>query len=181
MIDNKYRFEGRDKNGRKIIIDISREGSAYEVMALYPNGTEIASGIYHTLDEAERAYHNMITLYALRDGENPPLKGKYAKLRDDLKAAREKALQAVEGEDDGGTCNLDAPALYLPRWNTALVEQAAKEAGGSCFIHRMCGGRYVVFSTPNVGQANRNTIAAEAMTAELSARGYDATTYYRID
>lgn len=133
MIDNKYHFEGRDKNGRKIIIDISREcgGACYEVVALYTNGNEIASGIYYNLDAAERAYNNMITLYALRDGENPPLKGKYAKLRDDYAAALAAGLEAAENKHDGGTCNFDSPALHLPRWNESLIEQAATVSHGS--------------------------------------------------
>lgn len=183
MIDNKYHFEGRDKNGRKIIIDISREcgGACYEVMALYTNGNEIASGIYYNLDAAERAYNNMITLYALRDGENPPLKGKYAKLRDDLRAAYAET-EYIETTEDGGTCNFDAPVLHLDRWNAAKIEQAAEEAGGGAFKWTWSGKLMGwVFDTNSSGQANRRSRRAEAISAAMKKKGYSASVYYAMD
>ena len=111
-----------------------------------------------------------------------PLKDKYAILRDDRRAAAEAAREAMRGLDDGGTCNLDAPALALPRWNKKMVEQAAREAGLSgCFDWNLYGKRYFVFSTPNVGQARRREEAAETMTTYLTKRGYDAFCYQQMD
>ena len=181
MIDSKYHFEGRDKSGKPIIIDIADIGGRYEVMALRLNGSEIACGVYRDLTDAIHAYDNMKILYALREGEDAPLTGKYAKLRDDLNAALEAAKQAALDVDDGGTCNLDAAALSLPRWRKSLVEQAAKEAGTGCFSWQSFGGLRYVFTTPRVGQAHRNEVAAETMTSELSRRGYDAFCYQQMD
>jgi len=183
MIDNKYHFDGRDKNGKPIIIDIADLSGYgdYEVMAMRQNGEEIACAVYKSLDAAERAYHNMITLYALRDGENPPLKGKYAKLRDDLKAALEETAY-LETTDDGGTCNFDSPVLELPRWDADKVIQAAEEAGSSTF--KWTAGSTVlgwVFNPRSSGQGNRRTRRAEAISKALATKGYSASMYYQMD
>lgn len=182
MIDNNYHFEGKDKTGKPIIIDAAFVDGKYEVMAMNARThMDFACERVDTLEQAEKEYAAMVDRYALSEGENPPLTGKYAKLRDDYAEARKIGEQAAHGEDDGGTCNFDSTALHLPRWNEKLVEQAAKEAGGNCFALKSYGGKRFVFSTPNVGQANRNTKAAEAMTKFLELRGYSATTYYQMD
>lgn len=189
MIDNRYHFEGKDKQGKAIVIDLADLNSLdrmsraypYELMVMRPHGAEIASSIYNNLADAEQAYNNAVTLYTLKEGENPPLKGKYAKLKADLAEALKIGRQAAEGHDDGGTCNLDSPALALPRWQEALVEQAAKEAGTHCFKWKLYGSTMYVFATPSVGQANRNTIAAEAMTEFLKQRGYATFCYQQAD
>ena len=181
MIDGKYHFEGRDKNGRKIIIDISREcgGACYEVMALYTNGNEIASGIYYNLDAAERAYNNMITLYALRDDENPPLKGKYATLRDDLRAALKIAEEAAAAVEDSGTCNMDAAAIRLPRWRESLVEQAAEEAGTGCFKWESFAHRRTSLQARDRGGGNdKGACAARLRHIQLSADGLKEGLYH---
>lgn len=114
----------------------------------------------------------------------PPLAGKYAKLRDDLRAALEigRAAQAANPED-GGTCNFDAPALYLPRWKAELVEQAAQEAEGRCWKWKRswAGGSCWIFPPDSGAQANARTRNAEAMFKALQARGYDAIMYYQAD
>ena len=69
----------------------------------------------------------------IKHNEPKPLTGKYAKLRDDLIKAHAIALDAAAQVDDGGTCNLDAPSLLLPRWQSAKVKQACEEA--SSFYH----------------------------------------------
>lgn len=114
------------------------------------------------------------------DAEILQLSGKYACLRDDLRAAAETARQAAAQVHDGGTCNLDAPSIYLPRWKASLVEEAARQAGCGCFRWH-CAGSWV-FPLRNIsGQAYRRETAAEAATAYLSAQGYDALTYCQID
>ena len=183
MINGEYHYNGVDKDGYAIIIDIAdlTGYGDYEVMAMRNKGAEIACECYQTLDEAVKSYNAMIDRYALKYGENPPLKGKYAKLRDDLKAALAVAEQAGAEVDDSGTCNMDAASLALPRWREAIVEQAAEEAGTGCFKWESFGGGRYVFIPRVAGQAYKREIAAEAMTAELKRRGYDAFTYCQMD
>ena len=65
------------------------------------------------------------------------LTGKYAQLRDAIRAALMQGEIAEEvvyrQHGDGGPCNFDSPTLYLPSWKRELVEQAAKEAGTHCW------------------------------------------------
>lgn len=117
----------------------------------------------------------------MKQNTDAPLTGKYAKLRDDIRAALE-ATEWAEQTEDGGTCNLDAPVLSLPRWNESLVKRAAAEAGGFAYKWRM--GRMTmgwIISPRSSGQANRRSRKAEAMREELEKRGYDAFMYYAMD
>lgn len=107
----------------------------------------------------------------------PRLAGKYAKLRDDLRAAFAET-EELEQTEDGGTCNFDAPVVYLPRWRGKDVEQAAKEAGGGAWKWR--GGGYCI-SFRGSGQGNRRTRRAEAIREALAARGYETAMYYAMD
>ncbi len=132
-------------------------------------------------DEQEARENHAAMLEKFSGQPDAPLTGKYAKLRDDLKAALSVGLSAAQRYEDTGTCNFDAPALKLPRWNSNKIEQAAREAGTRCFDWELWGTRRWVFGTPSVGQARRNEEAAEAMTAFLAARGYDAFCYQAMD
>ena len=189
MIGTRYHYEGKDKQGKPIIIDLADLNSIdgmkreypYELMIMRANGTEIACSTHRTLAEAAKAYENSIALYALKKGENPPLTGKYAKLRDDLCAALSAGEQAAANVEDSGTCNMDACAVYLPRWRASLVEQAAKEAGTGCGDWTLFGRKQYVFFPRVSGQAYRREVAAEAMTAEMKRRGYDAFNYQAMD
>ena len=175
MIKGKYHFEKGS-----IIIDAAEiEPGKYEIMKLRKrSGEELESYTVYDLSVAENVYNKMVKEHT---ETAKPLTGKYAKLRDDLRIALSAGLQAAEMVADTGTCNLDAASLFLPRWDHKLVEQAAKEAGTHCFTWRIFGGKRYVFSTPNVGMAYKNEIAAEAMTAELAKRGYDAFCYQQMD
>lgn len=109
-----------------------------------------------------------------------PLTGKYAKLHDDLRKVYEIGKAAAAQVEDGGTCNLDAPSLLLPRWQSAKIEQACKEAGCGCFEWTCFNRRWVIcFHIP--GQAYKRETAAEVMTKALADMGYDALTYCAID
>lgn len=108
------------------------------------------------------------------------LKGKYAQLRDDLIQCKDLAL-TIEDNDDGGTCNFDAPAIVANRWKESLVQQAAKEAGLSAFKWRPYRNTMFVFGVPGPGQGNMRTRKAEAMTAYLKSKGYDAIMYCQMD
>lgn len=109
------------------------------------------------------------------------LKGKYAKLAEDLRAALECGMAAErENPEDGGTCNFDAASICLPRWRKELVKQAAKEAGTVCRTWNCAGTRYV-FQPRTKGQANARCRNAKAMTRALHEMGYDAMCYYAMD
>lgn len=110
-----------------------------------------------------------------------PLTGKYAKLRDDLKAALIAGKAAEINSDDGGSCNFDSPALYLPRWNEELVKRAAKEAGSSCFIWHLFKSKLFVFRPNTACQANGRSRNAEMMRKYLETAGYDAMDYCQAD
>lgn len=114
------------------------------------------------------------------DNEIPALSGKYAALRDSLRAARAAGLAAAARVPDGGTCNLDSPTISLPRWRSALVEEAARQAGCGCYRWSTSGSVYV-FPLHTPGQANKRETAAETATAYLQSQGYDALAYSQID
>ena len=54
MIDNKYHFEGKDKAGKPIIIDIADLSGYgdYEIMVMRPRWHDIEVSTAETLDEA---------------------------------------------------------------------------------------------------------------------------------
>lgn len=147
----------------------------FETMLLLNDGSgeEIIS--YQSTSEADAAAF----FKEIRDEYHvPELTGKYKKLADDLKAAHAYGL-AHMGNDDGGTCNFDAPALFLTGWNKKLVEAAAKAAGVGCFeweFFKAC-----VFTVRGAGQGYTRTKAAEAMCQYLKEQGYEAGMYYQMD
>ena len=166
-------------HGKQIIIDACELDSGYiEVMTMYQGGKEIESIKVQDMDEAERAFNDM--RYRYENQEEAELKGKYAKLRDDLIKAVEAGREADNGED-GGTCNFDSPSLLLPRWQEKKVKQACKEAGITCFKWDLFGGARFVFSTPTSAQANRNCRVSKAMCDVLSGCGYDVLEYCSSD
>lgn len=159
------------------------DGTHYDIAATSGNAY-IARETLDDLTAAVERYNDLIAQYtAVPNAPTPsPLTGKYAKLRDDLIAALAAGRAAEEADpEDGGTCNLDATAVLLPRWNRALVKQAAEAAGTDCFNWDCYGQHRFVFIPNSSGQANARCRNAEAMTAALSAAGYDAHTYQQMD
>lgn len=176
MIDGKYHFISEWK-GKPIIVDMAFVYGKYEVMALVKGGEEIDSFATDDMAVAERVFNDMCKRYSM-----PPLKGKYAKLRDDISKAIKKARAAIAVDpEDGGTCNFDAPTLYLKGWNREKVQQAALEAGTDADPWGMWGRIEFVLSCGNVGQGNARTRYAEAMRDSLKNDGYDAGMYYAMD
>jgi hypothetical protein len=172
--------------GRRVILDAAElETGKYETILMLTSGKELAISTSSTAMEA------IADFYAIRAAHLPdseradgpkPLTGKYAALRDALAAALEAGRQAEKADpEDGGTCNFDAAALRLPRWNAAKVEQAAQEAGTSCFDWTLYGQRRFVFQPDSTAQANARSRNAEAMTASLRSQGYDAFDYCQMD
>ena len=169
-------------NGRRVILDTCELAPGkYETMLLYPNGHEIACRTAGTEADAIADFDELLTAYPAdtKPAAPKPLTGKYAKLRDDLIKAHAVALDAAAQVEDGGTCNLDAPSLLLPRWQSAKVKQACEEAGGDYFRWGYSNRYVICLRLP--GQAYKRETAAEAMTKALSDMGYDALTYCAID
>lgn len=153
----------------------------YETMLMRPDGKEIASITAPDEATALHDFQHFRKQWPADDDAKvlPPLTGKYAKLRDDLRSVYKIGLDAAAQVHDGGTCNMDAPAVALPRWNAAKVEQACKEAGGGCFKWSVFNRFVICFPIP--GQAYKIETAAEAMTKALDEMGYDAMTYCQMD
>ena len=177
---------GPDSAGRPIIVDAAEiTAGHFEVAAFWGNVDEIESDEVEDIDTARRLYSELLhklTAPKPQQAAAKPLTGKYAKLRDDLKAAL-AAGRAVEDDDpeDGGACNFDAASLLLPRWKEALVEQAAEEAGTGCFTWSLFGKKRFVFRPNTNGQANARSRNAEAMTDALARMGYQAFCYQQLD
>lgn len=169
----------RLSNGRWAVLDASELfPGEFETMLLYPgSGEEITSAKASTEAQAICDFDRIRKEYA-----GPELTGKYAKLSKALKAAREAGKRAAEAlGNDGGACNFDAPALYLPRWNQQQVKAAAEAAGVGCFKWQFMGGGVYVFPLRLGYQGNANTAAAEEALDCLIDAGYNGRTYYEID
>ena len=162
-------------NNRRVILDTCELAPGkYETMLLYPNGHEIACRTARTESDAIADFDELLTAYPAtnKPAASKPLTGKYAKLRDDLRKVYEIGKAAA--------AQVDAPSLLLPRWQSAKIEQACKEAGCGCFERKCFNRRWVIcFHIP--GQAYKRETAAEVMTKALADMGYDALTYCAID
>lgn len=179
---NDYLHVEMKYHGQNIIIDACElETGRFEVMTLYADGKhqgqEIESRIVNTVSEAEEVFRDMLFRY--KDQPDAELKGRYAKLRDDLKKAVEAGREVDFGED-GGTCNFDAPSIG-GRWIMSKIKQAAKEAGTGVFKWELYGGSRYVFSTPTGAQGNRNCRVSAAMCESLRESGYDVIEYCAMD
>lgn len=171
----------RTYNGKQILIDLAMfpDGSAFEVAVLdCRTSEEYDIREFSQLGDAIAYYNRMLGEYPADQPKTaclPPLTGKYARLRDDLRAAWENTPNSAE---DGGTCNMDCPVLYLPRWTRSKVEQAGKEAGIP--VHFWRSGCYHI-GVASACQGDARTAKAEAMSAHLKAAGYDTSVWYCID
>lgn len=178
---NRIRQERYTYQGRPVLLSAVELSPGHFETALLSADCETEYAILHSESEATALsdFRHLRRTYR-PDAEIPALTGKYAALRDALQAAQAVGLAAAARVPDGGTCNLDAPAISLPRWRSALVEEAARQAGCGCFRWRSSGSFYV-FPLHTPGQANKRETAAEAATISLQAQGYDALTYSQID
>ena len=180
----RYHKEINTKNGLVIVDACEMYEGKFEIMAMYKGGGELDSETANTLPGAIGIFRAMVKRYTPAKPTTPaPLSGKYAKLRDDLKAALEvgKAVEA-ENPEDGGTCNFDAPALKLTRWNSEKVKQAAKEAGTSVMVWELWGNKRFVFFPNSNAQVDARSRNAEAMEYYLRrVCRYDCTLYCQAD
>ena len=175
----------RLKDGRLMTLDAAKLGEGkYEVMLLdLKTGEALDTVMVPTEAEALEEFERLRERWHHPEAMPAELKGKYRKLAEDLKAALAYGLER-KGDDDGGTCNFDAPSLHLPGWTRKKVEAAAEYAGLGCFVWNLWGSKSFVFSLPmgcGVGQGYTRTKAAEAMREYLEGLGYDALTYCQAD
>lgn len=171
-------------NKRRVIVStVHLPGGVWESMAMYKSdGAEIESRQTQSREKAERNHAELVKKYTPKEKPAAPaLTGKYKKLAEDLKRARDSALRKCARVDDGGTCNFDAPALYLPRWNGELVKAAAKAAGVGAFKWESFGPVKWVFTTRSGAQGNKNSAVAEYMMRELERAGYSGLVYAQMD
>ncbi len=176
-------YEGPGRHGAHITVDAAEmTAGRFEIVALRADGVEIATKAVDGIHAAHLAYADFIRRFVTPEPAPAPLAGKYAQLRDDIRAALEAGRAAEDADpEDGGTCNMDAAAVALPRWKESLVKQAAKEAGTGCFVWKLYGGKMYVFIPNSGGQGNARSRNAEAMTAAFRRMGYDAIDYCQMD
>jgi hypothetical protein len=104
----------------------------------------------------------------------------YEKLTADLIAAKEHAAKFANNED-GGACNFDSAAIYLPRWNRAKTAEAFEKAGLRFSEWNFLGTKYYLILGCYSGQGDRRTDMAEAVCDYLKNLGYKTEMYYQMD
>lgn len=103
------------------------------------------------------------------------------KLTADARAAVTKAQVACVAADDGGSCNLDATVLHLPKGQRAgPVIVALRAAGLSCDVTRWLG-RGVMVSPPGTGQAGKRYASNQAFYQHMRAAGWPVCPYNQMD
>lgn len=102
-------------------------------------------------------------------------------LTEAFRAAKDAAL-AVQGEDDGGTANLDSLFLYTRRGlRTGVVEGAAANAGVTVRRHDSSWWRGWFVGGVSCGQGAMNSRMVEAAAKAMQEHGEDVGVYYAID
>ncbi|MDR3560509.1 MAG: hypothetical protein P4N59_03565 [Negativicutes bacterium] len=107
---------------------------------------------------------------------------KYSKLTEDLRTVQQVVDLLTADSEDGGTCNLDAVFIRLPRYNEEKTNEAIHAAGLSGFKcrHSWFGTGFIV--NPNTsGQGNRRARAATVMYNELKSKGYELSHWQQMD
>ena len=99
------------------------------------------------------------------------------KKREEIEALRAALIKAKDEAqrfadiEDGGTCNMDTPVMFLHKWKNAEIEEAFRNTGLRLYAEK--NGRILVFDAC-AGQGYRNTAMAEAFRDSLRASGYTA-------
>ena len=102
-------------------------------------------------------------------------------LRVALLIARHEAEKLADVED-GGTCNMDTPYLFLVNWENAEIEEAFNLTGLRPYIRstRQDIVHVIVFDACT-GQGFRRTEMARAFRNSMRESGYNAYVEYRMD
>lgn len=108
----------------------------------------------------------------------------YAKLTEDLKEAQRRAIEAIEGVEDGGSCNLDHLILYTgkdpikrrsKKW-VAAIETADCKLGKD-----RIRGAYSLSLGFTGGFAARRTLAMKTVYDYLRFQGWPVSINYVVD
>lgn len=169
------RHEIRYKN-RPLTIDTRAiENGLFETAALRNNGDELAMVRSTSPAVAASIHENVLRSFLPAD---------LLKLSADLGACVAQAYEENKDHEDGGTCNFDAPVVYLPGGHAGTISAAASLVGESCFEwqKRKKGPffNFFVFSGP-LGQGNKRTAMAERISELMEIRGYHTSVYYQMD
>lgn len=130
------------------------------------------------------------TIYVRRNEkvESEDMKmNKYEKFSNDLKVALEKTeyIENDQSIDDGGTCNLDTPAVFLNRWHEDKVRDAAEKAGSYSIkcddLTKYFKKTLFTFTFGTRNQGYRRTARAEAICKVLEEMGYETYLYQQMD
>ena len=93
-----------------------------------------------------------------------------------ISEAKKYALKQIAGVPDNGSCNFDHVVVNIGRTMQknidAMVNRGWKGYSNKNYLH-IGGG--------DVGQANRNTVYAEAIRDYLRDKGYDCYVHYQLD
>lgn len=93
-----------------------------------------------------------------------------------ISEAKKYALEQIKGVPDDGCCNFDHVVIKIGRTMQtnidAMVNRGWKDYKCKNYLH-ISGG--------NVGQANRQTVYAEAIRDHLRDKGYDCYVHYQLD
>ena len=172
----------RHTKKNKRIVDVCRfigehwagNDDEYEVMYMDGECTAIDSFRTYRWDKMRTSYIGMVKA-------NCP--ESWHKLVSDL--AEAKALAQSCECFDGGTCNFDSPALYIPDGMTyQQVAACCACAGVSCYDwkpSKHSPALVVLCSCAGIGQADRRTKGAESAQHFLQEHGWNCTMYYRMD
>ena len=115
-----------------VLSTVELPGGVFETMMASPDfGTEYKQLRTDNEAQALADFKRLFSAYHV-----PPLRGRYAKLAEDLRAAAAYGAEVARCVEDGGTCNFDAVALDLRGWCRAKVEQAAKAAAAKEYAAR---------------------------------------------
>jgi hypothetical protein len=149
-----------------------------------------ADFLFKTLDKIGKMCYTIYVRKRCECAESEEIKmkmNKYEKFSNDLKIALEKTeyIENDESIDDGGTCNLDTPAVFLNRWCEDKVKEAAEKAGSYAIkcddLTRYFKKTLFTFTFGTRNQGYRRTARAEAICKVLSEMGYETYLYEQMD
>ncbi len=142
---------------------------------------EIAPGL--TLVKDEESSHKLCVnmspeMFASLYCESTEVLTAEGKLIRALRRATVASMEHAE-DDDGGTCNFDAPVLDYKSYGITkdAAEQAITSLGFHCYEWEDC----LVITGFLSGQGNRRTQMAEAFSKSLDSDGIPSGVYYQMD
>ena len=98
------------------------------------------------------------------------------KLDRTISEAKQYALKQLAGVPDNGCCNFDHVVIKIGRTMQTNIDTMTNRG----WKDYRCKN-YLHISGGNVGQANRQTVYAEAIRDYLKNEGYDCYVHYQVD